>query len=292
LYGSFSWVKKKRNHDTPERGREIKMKSIQNVIPQGELRCVWMDAGITEFKLCDQEFRCETCKFNGTIQEKQGTHAGSHEKDMVEVHVQEKAMTAEECFKKTLQSHLKNLRTVEIPMDRMYNHNHYWIQEYEPGTHRIGINHILADFLRPLLSIVVSKAPFNISKNDPFCWMILPGGAVTLRSPIDATIKKFNPALQQKPNMLCTSPFSEGWIMEISVKAKGLNGFSSASESHPRFERVLHNIDHSFIHAFRHHNPSAGTTLFDGGIAIENIESVLGPKIYLDVVNRIVHLPS
>jgi glycine cleavage system H protein len=269
----------------------MKMKSIQNVIPQNELRCVWMDAGITGFKLCDQEFRCETCKFNDTIQEQQGARAASQEKDMAEVPVSEKAMTAEEYFKKTLQSHLKSLRAVEIPIDRMYSHNHYWIQENEPGKYRIGISHILANFLQPILSIVVSKAPFNIRKNDPFCWMILPGGAVTLRSPIDAIINKFNPAMQQRPNVLGVSPFNDGWIMEITAKTKGLNGFSPASESQPRFERVLRNIDHSFIHAFRHHNPSAGTTLFDGGIGIENLESILGLKVYLEVVNRIVHLP-
>lgn len=270
----------------------MEKKSTRSVIPQGELRCVWMDAGVTGFKLCDQEYRCETCEFNNTIQEKQQAHTVSQDKEVPEDHLHDKAMTAEAFFKRTLKNHLESLRSVEIPQDRMYNHNHYWIQENEAGKYRIGINHILANFFQPILSIVVSKAPFNICKNDPFCWIILPGGAVTLRSPIDATISKFNPALQQKPNLLGSSPFSEGWIMEIAAKTKGLNGFSPASESQPRFERVLRNIDHSFVHAFRHHNPSAGTTLFDGGIGMENIESIFGPKVYLEVVNRIVHLPS
>ena len=35
--------------------------STNSVIPEGELRCVWMDAGITNFKLCDQEYRCKLC---------------------------------------------------------------------------------------------------------------------------------------------------------------------------------------------------------------------------------------
>jgi len=43
---------------------------------------------------------------------------------------------------------------------------------------------------------------------------------------------------------------------------------------------------------FRHNHPSAGTTLFDGGIGVSSIESILGPKVYLEVVNRIVSPPQ
>jgi hypothetical protein len=49
----------------------MEKKSTQSVIPQGELRCVWMDAGVTGFKLCDQEFRCESCEFNNSVQKRQ-----------------------------------------------------------------------------------------------------------------------------------------------------------------------------------------------------------------------------
>ena len=269
----------------------MEKKSVQTVIPQGELRCVWMDAGVTGFKLCDQELRCESCEFNSTVQKRKlGTVNPRNEAESV-VPIEEKAMTADALFRKTLKNRLEGLRTVVPPQDRMYNHNHYWMQENGTGKYRIGINHIIANFFQPILSIVVSKAPSSIRRNDPFCWIILPGGAMTLRSPIDATIGMFNPALQQKPNLLGTSPFDDGWIMEMTTKTKGLNDFSSAHDSRQNTERTIRNIEHSFIHAFRHNHPSAGTTLFDGGIGVNSIESILGPKVYVEVVNRIMHLP-
>jgi glycine cleavage system H lipoate-binding protein len=272
--------------------KNMEKKSTESVIPQGELRCVWMDAGVTGFKLCDQEFHCEPCKFNNIVQNRQTGFINPRNDEEMVVPMEEKAMTADAFFRNTLRNHLEGLHAVVEPQDRMYNRSHYWVQENETGKYRIGINHILANFFQPILSIVVSKAPLSIRRNDPFCWIVLPGGAITLRSPIDATICKFNPALQQKPNLLGISPFGEGWIMELTTKAKGLHGFSSAIDSRQNTERTMRNIEHSFTHAFRHNYPSTGTTLFDGGIGVNSIESILGPKVYLEVVNRIVHLPQ
>jgi hypothetical protein len=120
----------------------------------------------------------------------------------------------------------------------------------------------------------------------------LPGGAITLRSPIEATITRFNPALQQKPNLLNTSPFDHGWIAEIASKSKGLSGLTSSTDSQRLTKRTLHNVEQIFKETFRHLQPSAGTTLFDGGIGLSTIESILGPSIYREVVNRITHFPS
>jgi glycine cleavage system H protein len=265
--------------------------STHSIIPAGELRCVWMDAGVTEFKLCDQELRCESCSFNTNIlQEQESKNIPLQNKS--DASGQERALTAEVLYKRALTKKLDNLRTFKAPKDRMYSRSHYWIQQNGPGEFRIGINHILANFLRPVLSIVISKAPFNINKHDPFFWIVLPGGAMTLRSPIDATIRRFNPALNQKPSLLTNVPFDDGWIMEVNTKSKVLNGFVPSHESHPLMNRTLKNVEHSFIQAFRHLHQTAGTTLFDGGVDIENIENILGPKVYLSVVNRILHLPT
>jgi len=270
----------------------MEKKSTHSVIPQGELRCVWMDAGVTEFKLCDQEFRCESCEYNNSIQKHKGESLSPPEKELPVLPQKGKALTGETLFRNTLKNRLEGLRSVVVPQDRMYNRGQYWIQENETGKYRIGINHILANLFQPILSIVNSKAPSNIQRYDPFCWIILPGGAVTLRSPIDATICKFNPALQQKPHVLGLAPFDDGWIMEITAKMKDLHSFNSASHAQQYTERTIRTIDHSFTQAFHHNYPTAGTTLFDGGISIDSIENILGPKVYLEVVNRIVHFPQ
>jgi glycine cleavage system H lipoate-binding protein len=267
-------------------------RSTHSVIPEGELRCVWMDAGIAEFKLCDQEFRCEKCAFNLDVMQ-QGNEPASqlvhHEPPPSNGN---KGMTADAIFQSVLKNRLDHLRNVDIPQDRMYSHGQFWMQQQETGSYRIGINHILANFFQPILSIVISKAPTTIHRHDPFCWIILPGGSITLRSPIEATITQFNPALQQKPNLLSDAPFTDGWIMEITAKSKGVNSFTSSTSSSRLAKRTLHTVEHIFKQTFQHLQPPAGTTLFDGGVSMGTIEGILGPAIYTEVVNRITHFPS
>jgi len=270
----------------------MKNRSTNSVIPEGELRCVWMDAGITEYKLCDQEFRCETCAFNMNVtqQNKEKAIPLGQQENQLSTHG--KAMTADSLFNNILKMRLDQLRTINIPQDRTYFRGQYWIQQNETDTYKIGINHILANFFQPILSMVISKAPTNIHRHDPFCWIILPGGAITLRSPIEATITRFNPALQQKPDLLSTSPFNDGWIMEVKTKAKGLNGHMSSNDPQRIAKRILHNVEQLFKQTFHHLQPSVGTTLFDGGTNLGTIENILGPALYREVVNRITHFPS
>ena len=34
------------------------------IIPGGERKCIWMDAGVVSFKLCTNHFQCSTCQFD------------------------------------------------------------------------------------------------------------------------------------------------------------------------------------------------------------------------------------
>jgi glycine cleavage system H protein len=269
----------------------MEKQSTNSVIPEGELRCVWMDAGVAEFKLCDQELRCETCTFNMKVTQQNGVVAHPPIQQQGKRSVDGRALTADDIFNNVLKKRLEHLRTLQIPQDRIYSRGQFWIQQLEGGNYRVGINHILADFLQPILSIVISKAPANIHRHDPFCWIILPGGAITLRSPIDATMTQFNPALQQKPNLVSTDSFHDGWIVEVKTKSKGLNGFSSSIDSQDMVRRTLNNVEQLFQQTYQHLQPSTGTTLFDGGVSMGTLESILDPAIFREVVHRITLFP-
>ena len=270
---------------------DMKNRSTNSVVPEGELRCVWMDAGVSSFKLCDQEFRCETCTFNMNVTRQNREEPILYTQYETQRSADNDAMTADVLFSTVLKKRLDSIRANTIPRDRIYNHGQFWIQQIASGTYRVGINHILANFFQPILSIVISKVPGTIHRLDPFCWIILPGGAITLRSPIQATITRFNPALQEKPHIVSTDPFQDGWIMEITAKSKELSSFTSSAHSKQLVKRTLHNIEHIFNQTFHNLQPTAGTTLFDGGNSSDTIENILGPTIYRDVVNRITHLP-
>ena len=79
--------------------------------------------------------------------------------------------------------------------------------------------------------------------------------------------------------------------MEITAKSKGLNTFASSIDSQRLTKQMLHSVEHIFKQTFQRLQPTAGTTLFDGGVSLNTIESILGPTVYREVVNRITHFP-
>ena len=39
-------------------------KQGMNVIPMGERKCIWMEAGAVSYKLCTNHYQCNTCEFD------------------------------------------------------------------------------------------------------------------------------------------------------------------------------------------------------------------------------------
>jgi len=39
------------------------------IVPNGDLECVWMWAGIVTYKLCDCNYECEHCSFDRAMKE-------------------------------------------------------------------------------------------------------------------------------------------------------------------------------------------------------------------------------
>lgn len=270
--------------------------STYSVIPEKEIRCVWMDAGIVGFKLCDQIFECDTCEFNAII--KQHKHESSQAlstpsigKDSTTTN---RNMSAEEIFTTAIKKRFAPLYAHEFTDNRMYYKGHFWIKRIDGGKSKFGIDHVAANLFHPVLSIVFPKAPFVIHRNDPFCWIILTGGVVTLRSPIDGTILHYNAKLQHQPGLLNTDPYGEGLIMELSshIKMPGFGKITSAIDAQNLVEQQVSHIEYSLLQALRHNISDVGTTLFDGGIGLENVERILGPQLYVTVVNQVMNSAS
>ena len=38
-------------------------------IIESKKRCIWMDAGVVQFKLCDKDFDCQSCEFDRAMTE-------------------------------------------------------------------------------------------------------------------------------------------------------------------------------------------------------------------------------
>jgi glycine cleavage system H lipoate-binding protein len=54
-------------------GASQKRKSMK-IVPPGKKKCVWMEAGVVSYKLCDNNYDCSTCAYDHALQERVARH--------------------------------------------------------------------------------------------------------------------------------------------------------------------------------------------------------------------------
>ena len=255
-----------------------------------------MDAGVVEFKLCNKAFACEACEFDAVVRQQpdlfeRPAGIASSPPSLKDMSGPE-AVPPEQAFIDALRKRLTPLWKQQLPADRQYHRSHYWLRRETDDTFQFGIDHVAANLIHPVLSIVMPVTPFTIHRHDAFCWLILPGGALSLRSPIDGIIVQYNDALKRNPSLLNREPYHGGRIMNIRLEGKkrGLNNFKRPEDVQKEIGQQMADVEHSFLQAFRHGKSSVGATLFDGGVRLENIDSILGPQLFVDAVNRAMNL--
>jgi len=51
-----------------------KKRESMRIVPAGKKKCVWMEAGVVSYKLCDNHFDCSTCSYDHGMQDKVARH--------------------------------------------------------------------------------------------------------------------------------------------------------------------------------------------------------------------------
>ncbi len=263
-----------------------------SLIPEGELRCIWMDAGIVGFKLCDRKLECEGCPFDAEVRRTRS--AALPAETAPEPELSHQPASAEgSTYADVIASRLRELAASHAPDDRMYHRSHFWAQRLDRDVYRIGIDHLAATLLRPVTSIVRSNTPAPVRLHEPFGWIVVSRGTVTLPAPLEGTVIAFNTELLNRPSLIDTDPYGAGWIANISTrpKGRGLQEFVSASDRRGLVVKQSTAMLHAFLKTAGQGRSGIGPTMYDGGTGIVDIESLIGPKPYFDVLSRIFRLP-
>jgi glycine cleavage system H lipoate-binding protein len=265
-----------------------------SMIPDGELRCIWMEAGVVNYKLCDRNLDCDSCPFNVEVRQNRENALTSAGRPRPATHQHaDGTATSETVFADAVTEMLGQVSDEQVPGDRLYHRSHFWLKRMDNSVCRIGIDHVAAGLLRPVLSLVRSTVPTVLQMHEPCCWLVVSKGTISVPSPVDGMLQSFNPALFEHPSLLDTDPYGEGWMMEVVVRSKGrgLQDFELSSEQPELQRKQTNGIRKTFLDSYRRRQPSVGATMYDGGTEVPDVEVMLGARNYFDVVNRIFRIP-
>ena len=266
-------------------------RSKKTITSNNSENCLWMDEGPVAPTVCDRLFECETCPLDEVMRKEaaladapplSSLHPPGVEKEM------ETSMTPLEHFGHKLDEFVRPILSVQLPSDRWYHPCHLWVKDESPSTSTLGIDHIGAYFLQPIVSVVLLQTPSRVEYDSPCAWLVTREGTIALRSAVPGIAVETNATLVDHPYLLLDDPYGAGWILKVTKleDKKRRSELLPAQDYTPLLVQEVETVKEKFISSFKKCQPGVGSTLYDGGEPLQTIQEILGAKKYFDVISR------
>lgn len=267
---------------------------------EGKKYCIWMEAGVIDFKVCDHDFDCSTCEFDRAMTESAAHHLARRQlvkKPIVrkaevvpwedkmrqrfggrqKCHLMKTSVCHECSFDELLEEQfdfflaserpkMQEVFGIQVPTSNFLHRGHTWVALENAGRVRIGLDHFSQKVLGP---------PARISLPDPGEKMQADKAALTLTrqrqqaavlAPLDGVIEMVNPKVREQPALVHDDPYGEGWLLVVSP-----------TNLKPNLEKMLFGqCNVAWIESETHRllgmlEAGAGVTLPSGGALIDDV---------------------
>jgi len=274
---------------------DIKTQPITRLIPEGELKCVWMTAGLVAYKLCDQEYNCEFCSFNEAFwQERNFSTIGQaikNEKEEVESTKTPFAVTdipkglgkiaTEEAL---AEKFLKDIFDFKIERGLLYYDSHTWI-EPNKGYVKIGIDDFVCKFITKIKQIILPPKSTFLLQDHPFCWIIEESGTIPIICPLSGFIVSPNQELFKNPELPIIDPYGKGWLMRLEPQdfEKQVKSLLSSEDAILKFKSHSLIFKHLFLNNLLKQVKKQGTSILNGDRNIGELKKIIGYKRFFEI---------
>lgn len=225
------------------------MREDQQFTTAEPMKCIWMTAGVVQYKLCDYEYDCDNCGFDRAIRQRFPVH--------------ERA------------SQLTNEQKCRIDESLFYHPKHIWMRVEEEGKVRVGLD----DFGQSLIGRIYSAhLPDAGERIHDGCWRITHQfGEISMSGGMDGLVVQKNQQLDQFPSLINSSPYDKGWIFILEPKdlLQSLKSLYYGKKAKEWFADELNKLRSMLVES----NPEVGITLQDGGMFRDDFGSFVNAEI-------------
>lgn len=244
------------------------------------VNCIWMDAGVVGYKLCDRDLLCDQCPFDQSMR-RPSQSAPQHETSPAHSGSGDDGPATDADRVAAL---IGAIAPGEFPEDRLYHSGHLWVRPLMESIVAIGIDHLGASMLGSLASVVLPSRQSRIIHRMPWCWLIHHEGAISLYSPVHGIIVESNNRLLDHPELLVQDPYGDGWLVhaQIDKSAAERPTLFSPPEYRTRTKRELVALQGRVMQTLKR-TPTLGETLYDGGQPAETLAAMLGSRAFFNI---------
>lgn len=256
-----------------------------HIVPEGENKCIWMNAGIVEYKLCDRNFECENCPLDSDLRlppPLERKKLKTKKADVVQID-----LTTDENI--PLQRLFQNYTSYLIPHNIAYTLHHTWLRKNSDQEYICGIDDFFARLLPHRYSIVVPTINNPVKEGDSICWIQTNGMTLPIHSPIDGLVTDVNFSLVQNPHYIVQFPYDTGWIIKLQPAHSQKD--SGKFLSPEMIQEKIKSDTEKFINRLRFMTKDCSTILGplmnDGGSPVRSIEELFGLQKYMTIIKSI-----
>jgi glycine cleavage system H lipoate-binding protein len=253
------------------------------VIPTGERKCIWMEAGVVSYKLCTNHYQCSTCEFDLAM---------SNRANMAKQNFPNSFRCGECSYDQMMQDRIQPSFVEEmeqlpkvagfyLPERLYYFRNHTWVYLERNGKFRIGID----DFARRIIGKINKIELPAVGRNlelEEYSWIVTHDhGDLEFFSPISGVVDSVNQKLLDDASLAVEKPYTDGWFvtMDVSSVARNLKNLLKDKEATAWMEEEANLLNQSI-------QSETGVTFHDGAVVAADISKNLPKEKWNELVKK------
>lgn len=111
---------------------------------------------------------------------------------------------------------MKEIDALNLPENVRYSNDHEWV-EAGKDTVKVGISDYAQDQLGDIVFVELPEVGASFEKGDEFGTVESVKAVSELYMPVSGKVVAVNPALEDAPELVNKSPYTEGWIIEVNL---------------------------------------------------------------------------
>lgn len=258
--------------------------------PSDDQRCIWMDAGVITYKLCDHEFNCDYCPLDMVLR-KSSTPAPDTTflPSSVSVEIPLPDDLSEDAVRL-----LRPYTVTRISDDVRYSGAHLWVRGFSSKLTLIGIDSFLVSLFPAAASIVLNAQDTHVERGRPFGWVYACGKSLPLLTPLSGTILRHNNLIGEDLTLLRENNHDLGWLISLlpSEYDRELPLLQDAAAMRDTTLAHMDSFTRLAIARLRNMAGPDGLCLNDGGIPVQSLEEALGGETYHHLVRGFFLMPG
>ena len=109
---------------------------------------------------------------------------------------------------------MKEISQLNLPENVRFTEDHEWARK-EGGAIRVGIDDYAQDQLGDVVFVELPQVGDTFAKGDAFGSVESVKAVSELFMPVDGEISAINNNLEESPELVNTSPYEEGWMIDV-----------------------------------------------------------------------------